>query len=59
MFLASMRGALGPPGYGGGGSEDILAGCLCGKDRVPITAHGKQGNMAITWSRLATKAIDY
>lgn len=23
-----MRGALGPPGYGGGGSLDILAECL-------------------------------
>lgn len=26
MFFASMTGALGPPGYGGGGSVDILAG---------------------------------
>lgn len=25
-FFCSMRGALGPPGYGGGGSLDILAG---------------------------------
>lgn len=29
MFFASRTGALGPPGYGGGGSADILAGCLC------------------------------
>lgn len=27
-FFSSMSGALGPPGYGGGGSLDILAGCV-------------------------------
>lgn len=34
MFFASMTGALGPPGYGGGGSVDILAGCLCEKSKL-------------------------
>lgn len=36
MFFASMAGALGPPGYGGGGSADILAGCLCEKVQFAI-----------------------
>lgn len=38
-FFSSMSGALGPPGYGGGGSLDILAGYV---DSSPLGLHSME-----------------